>query len=104
METHCGREFFLDKEGKWMRTPSSPSELRDTMCLPSRSAAVSLGSGGGLEEGELFVSSVSREWADWGSRVGWIIPAESPEGVLIEGSRSCTIFPTNQTVSTWPTC
>lgn len=39
------------------------------MCLPYRFAAASLGSGGSLEEGELFMSSVSREWADWGSRV-----------------------------------
>jgi len=70
MKTHCAREFFLDEEEDWMGTPSSPIEPRETICLPKRFSAASLGSTGSLEEeGELLMSSVRREWADWGSRV-----------------------------------
>jgi len=33
-KTHCAREFFLEEEGEWMGNPSSPTERRDTICLP----------------------------------------------------------------------
>lgn len=63
--THCAREFFLEDEADWMGTPSSPIEPRDTICLPNRFAAASLGSTGSLEvDGELLMSSASQECAD----------------------------------------
>jgi hypothetical protein len=64
-KTHCAREFFLEEDADWMGAPSSPIEPRDTICLPNRFVAASLGSRGILEvDGELLRSSVNQECAD----------------------------------------